>query len=77
MTFIKKQEPLTVAHIGSIRLHVGFRKIFVKLGVWVRIEEETSRTLKRYLTGRRVLDVKGPGGTGLSAAAWSTAPSGP
>src|SRR6516162_3900165 len=34
---------------------------------WVQIEEETSRTLKRYLAGRRVVDVKGPGGTGLSA----------
>src|SRR6202161_3250639 len=34
---------------------------------WARIEEETSRTLKRYLAGRRVVDVKGPAGTGLSA----------
>jgi uncharacterized linocin/CFP29 family protein len=34
---------------------------------WAQIEEETSRTLKRYLAGRRVVDVKGPGGTGLSA----------
>jgi uncharacterized linocin/CFP29 family protein len=34
---------------------------------WAQIEEETSRTLKRYLAGRRVIDVKGPGGTGLSA----------
>src|ERR1700682_4037245 len=34
---------------------------------WVQIEEETSRTLKRYLAGRRVVDVRGPGGTGLSA----------
>src|ERR1700747_887047 len=32
-----------------------------------QIDEETSRTLKRYLAGRRVIDVKGPGGTGLSA----------
>src|SRR6204780_1712258 len=31
------------------------------------IEEETSRTLKRYLAGRRVVDVRGPGGTGISA----------
>ena len=35
---------------------------------WAQIQEETSRTLKRYLAGRRVVDVKGPGGTGLSAA---------
>ncbi len=34
---------------------------------WAQIEEETSRTLKRYLAGRRVVDVKGPGGAGLSA----------
>ncbi len=30
---------------------------------WAQIEEETSRTLKRYLAGRRVVDVKGPAGT--------------
>jgi uncharacterized linocin/CFP29 family protein len=35
---------------------------------WAEIEEETSRTLKRYLAGRRVVDVRGPGGVGLSAA---------
>jgi uncharacterized linocin/CFP29 family protein len=34
---------------------------------WAQIEEETSRTLKRYLAGRRVVDVRGPGGAGLSA----------
>jgi uncharacterized linocin/CFP29 family protein len=34
---------------------------------WAQIEAETSRTLKRYLAGRRVVDVSGPGGTGLSA----------
>jgi uncharacterized linocin/CFP29 family protein len=34
---------------------------------WAQIQEETSRTLKRYLAGRHVVDVKGPGGTGLSA----------
>src|SRR6202046_3300199 len=33
---------------------------------WAQIEEETSRTLKRYLAGRRVVDVKGPGVSGLS-----------
>ena len=27
---------------------------------WAQIEEETSRTLKRYLAGRRVVDLKGP-----------------
>ncbi len=34
---------------------------------WAQIEEETSRTLKRYLAARRVVDVRGPGGTALSA----------
>jgi uncharacterized linocin/CFP29 family protein len=34
---------------------------------WAEIEEETSRTLKRYLAGRRVVDVPAPGGVGLSA----------
>jgi uncharacterized linocin/CFP29 family protein len=34
---------------------------------WTQIEVETSRTLKRYLGGRRVVDMPGPGGTALSA----------
>ena len=34
---------------------------------WAQIEEETSRTLKRYLAGRRVVDVHGPAGSALSA----------
>jgi uncharacterized linocin/CFP29 family protein len=34
---------------------------------WADMEEETTRTLKRYLAGRRVVDVRGPGGVGLSA----------
>src|SRR5271168_4828383 len=34
---------------------------------WAQIEEETARTLKRYLAGRRVVDVQGPAGTSLSA----------
>jgi uncharacterized linocin/CFP29 family protein len=36
-------------------------------GAWAQIEEEASRTLKRYLAGRRVVDLKGPGGVMLSA----------
>ena len=28
---------------------------------WAQIEEEASRTLKRYLAGRRVVDVQGAG----------------
>jgi uncharacterized linocin/CFP29 family protein len=34
---------------------------------WAQIGEETSRTLKRYLAGRRVVDVHGPAGSELSA----------
>jgi uncharacterized linocin/CFP29 family protein len=34
---------------------------------WSQIEEETSRTLKRYLAARRVVDLQGPGGAALSA----------
>lgn len=34
---------------------------------WSQIEEETARTFKRYLGGRRVVDVQGPGGVALSA----------
>jgi uncharacterized linocin/CFP29 family protein len=34
---------------------------------WAQIEEETTRTLKRYLAGRRVVDVPSPGGTALAA----------
>jgi uncharacterized linocin/CFP29 family protein len=34
---------------------------------WSQIEGETSRTLKRHLAGRRVVDVQGPAGTTLSA----------
>lgn len=34
---------------------------------WEQIEEETSRTIKRYLAGRRVVDLHGPAGTALSA----------
>src|SRR2546422_11468644 len=34
---------------------------------WADIEEETTRTLKRHLAGRRVFDVHGAGGVGLSA----------
>jgi uncharacterized linocin/CFP29 family protein len=34
---------------------------------WAQVEEEISRTLKRYLAGRRVVDLQGPGGTALAA----------
>jgi len=34
---------------------------------WARIEEEATRTLRRHLAGRRVVDVRGPAGVELSA----------
>jgi len=34
---------------------------------WAQIEEEATRTLKRYLAGRRVVDVPTPNGVGLPA----------
>jgi uncharacterized linocin/CFP29 family protein len=34
---------------------------------WAQIEEETSRTLKRHLAGRRVVDVHGPEGVNFPA----------
>ncbi len=34
---------------------------------WSNLEEETTRTLKRHLAGRRVVDVHTAGGVGLSA----------
>lgn len=36
---------------------------------WAQIEEEMTRTLKRYLAGRRVVDVPLPGGINLPAVA--------
>jgi uncharacterized linocin/CFP29 family protein len=34
---------------------------------WAQIEDEASRTLRRYLAGRRVVDVRGPSGVPLAA----------
>ena len=34
---------------------------------WSQIEEEASRTFKRYIAGRRVVDTQESGGVGLSA----------
>jgi uncharacterized linocin/CFP29 family protein len=34
---------------------------------WAQIEEEVTRTFKRHLAGRRVVDLRGPAGTELSA----------
>src|SRR5262249_59413863 len=34
---------------------------------WAEIEEEATRTLKRHLAGRRVVDVRGPAGVAFPA----------
>jgi len=39
----------------------------VSAAAWAQIGEEAERTLKRHLAGRRVVDVHGPDGYGLSA----------
>jgi uncharacterized linocin/CFP29 family protein len=39
----------------------------ISSAAWADIEEEVSRTFKRHLAGRRVVDVKGPAGLALSA----------
>lgn len=39
----------------------------ISSGAWSQIEDEGSRTLKRYLAARRVVDMKGPGGFELPA----------
>jgi uncharacterized linocin/CFP29 family protein len=36
-------------------------------GAWAQIEEEASRTLKRHLAARRVVDVQGPKGLDFPA----------
>ena len=43
---------------------------------WSEIEEETTRTLKRYLAGRRVVDVPSPGGIALPGVATGLAVTG-
>lgn len=39
----------------------------ISASAWTEIEAEASRTLKRYLAGRRVVDVQGPAGSALAA----------
>ncbi|MFM0209763.1 family 1 encapsulin nanocompartment shell protein [Paraburkholderia sediminicola] len=38
----------------------------ISRAAWSQIEDEVARTFKRSVAGRRVVDVKGPGGTELS-----------
>src|SRR5436305_11618258 len=46
-------------------LHRGLAPI--SEAAWAQIEEEASRTLKRHLAARHVVDVDGPKGTDFSA----------
>jgi len=41
----------------------------ISSAAWSQIEEETTRTLKRYLAARRVVDVPAPGGVALPGVA--------
>ena len=38
----------------------------ISSAAWAQIEEEVARTFKRTVAGRRVVDVKGPGGLSLA-----------
>jgi uncharacterized linocin/CFP29 family protein len=40
----------------------------ISAAAWADIEEEASRTFKRHVAGRRVVDVQGPAGLALAAA---------
>lgn len=53
--------------IGSLKNNLYRELAPISDAAWAQIEEETSCTLKHYLAARRVVDVKGPAGTGLSA----------
>src|ERR1700693_2441759 len=46
-------------------LHRGLAPI--SAAAWTQIEEEASRTIKRHLAARRVVDVEGPKGTDFPA----------
>ncbi len=39
----------------------------ISASAWAQIEEEATRTLKRYMAARRVVDVDGPNGVQFSA----------
>jgi uncharacterized linocin/CFP29 family protein len=41
----------------------------ISSAAWSQIEEETARTLKRYIAGRRLVDVPAPGGVALPGVA--------
>ena len=62
---VRSEWALSKEKTGMINLHRELAPI--SDAAWADIEEETTRTLKRYLAGRRVVDVQGPGGVGLSA----------
>jgi uncharacterized linocin/CFP29 family protein len=44
----------------------------VSSAAWSQIEEEVARTFKRSIAGRRVVDVKGPGGVELAGVGPAT-----
>ena len=58
--------------IGSLKERLDMNNLHRELApisdaAWAQIEEEASRTLKRHLAARRVVDVQGPKGVDFSA----------
>jgi porphyrinogen peroxidase len=58
--------------VGSLRESRNMNNLHRELApiseeAWAQIDEEATRTLKRHLAGRRVVDVRGPEGLELSA----------
>src|SRR5215831_10628354 len=58
---VHSQSALSKEKTGMNNLHRDLAPI--SDAAWADIEEEVTRTLKRYLAGRRVVDVRGPGGS--------------
>src|SRR4051812_20728069 len=59
----------TLAASGGLRNMDNLHRELAPISdaAWAQIEEEASRTLKRHLAARRVVDVDGPKGTDFSA----------
>src|SRR5262249_8207269 len=69
---LRRRRPMVRSEWAPSKEKTGMNNLLRELApisdaAWADIEEETTRTLKRYLAGRRVIDVHGPGGVGLSA----------
>src|SRR5262249_20723939 len=68
----KLQHPTIHSASARSKERIGMNNLHRELApisdaAWADIEEEATRTLKRHLAGRRVVDVQSAGGVGLSA----------